>query len=304
MDRVSITHPEDLAASQHGLITRRQLVELNVSPGVISRRLQSGTLVRVDTGVYRLRGSVESQEQQLMAAVLVVGPDAAVSHQSAAHLWGLLERAPDRPHVSVVRGRWRNKPFHVHRSTDLGSDHVGLARGIPTTVPARTVLDLGATASPRTVAAAFGTALRDGHATLEEMESMLLDLGRQGRAGIGAARRLIEERRRWLSTHESVLEDEFRRIVEDASLPRPSAQCEIRDDRGAFLGRVDFAYPERRLVIEIDGYLYHSDPASFVRDRIRQNRLLLAGYKILRYTAKDLHEEQTRVAAEIARSLA
>jgi very-short-patch-repair endonuclease len=56
-------------------------------------------------------------------------------------------------------------------------------------------------------------------------------------------------------------------------------------------------------VIELDGYRYHSDPEAFARDRSRQNRLLMAGYRVLRYTARDLRQSPERVVADLVRSL-
>ncbi|MDF1597287.1 MAG: DUF559 domain-containing protein, partial [Acidimicrobiia bacterium] len=150
---------------------------------------------------------------------------------------------------------------------------------------------------------AFNQTLRDGLATLNEFEILLADIGRQGRAGVGLLRDLVEDRAKWAGENESALEDEFRRIVDRALLPVPTPQFEIRDERGLFLGRADFAYPERRLVIELDGYRYHSDPDAFVRDRSRQNRLLMAGYRVLRYTAQDLRQYPERVIADLVRSL-
>ncbi len=302
MDRGFGRTVDDLIAAQYGVISRRQLIDAGISYGVIDHRLRSGALVHVDRGVYRARVAPPSGEQSLMAAVLGIGGAAVVSHQSAAHLWGLLGRRPEQPHVTTSTGRWRPKPFHVHRSMDLAVEHITSVRGIPTTTPARTVVDLGASA-PRLAVSAFNQVLRDRLVTLSEFEILIGDIGRQGRAGVGVIRKLVEERAKWVGTNESALEDEFRRIIDRSLLPIPVAQYEIRDDRGMFIGRADFAYPERRLVIELDGYRFHSDPEAFARDRNRQNRLLLAGYRILRYTAKDLRQNPDRVVADLVRSL-
>jgi hypothetical protein len=303
MDRVFPPAVEELAASQHGIVARRQLLEIGVTHGIIDRRVRSGSLVRVDRGVFRLRTARQSYDQQLMTAIVGVGPSTVVSHQSAAHMWELMDRRPELPHVTTSAGRWRSKAFNVHRSGDLAPEHVDAIRGIPVTIPSRTVVDLGATVSAKAVAVIFGRVLRDGMVTLREFECLLADIGRQGRAGVGVARKLVEERREWDGDNESVLEDEFRRLVSRAGLPSPVGQFEIRDHSGLFVGRADFAFPEQRLAIELDGYRYHSDPETFVRDRNRQNRLLLAGYRVLRYTARDLRQTPERVVADLVRSL-
>ena len=236
-----------------------------------------------------------------MAAVLGLAGRAVVSHQSAAHLWGLISQ-PETLHVTTSTSRWRPKSFHVHRSMDLAIEHTTSLRGIPTTTPARTVVDLGGSA-PRLAIGAFNQVLRDRMVTLVEFESLLDEIGRQGRAGVGVVRKLVEERALWMDVNESVLEDEFRRIIDRALLPIPTSQYEIRDDRGMFIGRADFAYLDRRLVIELDGYRFHSDPDAFARDRSRQNRMHMAGYRVLRYTAKDLRQNPERVVADLVGSL-
>ena len=287
MDSGASQRIDDLFAAQHGVVSRRQLIATGVKEGVIAGRLRSGAWIAVDRGVYRARVAPMSHDQGLMAAILGIAGPAVVSHQSAAHLWDLLRREPEVPHVTTSTGRWRSKPYHVHRSMDLLDEHVTTVRRVPVTTPARTVVDLGASA-PRLAVGAFNQVLRDRLATLGEFEGLLEDIGRQGRAGVGVIRKVVEERAEWMGANESVLEDEFRRIVDQALLPVPASQYEVRDDRGAFIGRADFAYPDRRLVIELDGYRYHSDPEAFARDRKRQNQLLMAGYRVLRYTARDL----------------
>lgn len=295
------TAPDDLMASQHGLATRRQLIESGMNEGAIAGRLRKGALIRVHHGVYRSRQAPQTPDQVLMAAVLASGDGATVSHQSAARLWGLPTRIPDRPHITTTAGRWRPKQYYVHRSGDLAPVHVDQVRGIPTTTVVRTVLDLGAV-EPFLAGKAFRQSLRDRLATLQDYDEILSDVGRQGRAGVGVLRDAVEARRRWESENESVLEDEFMAIVDRYLLPSPVPQHVIRDKTGGFIGRVDFAYPEHRLLIELDGYRYHTDPGAFVRDRNRQNRISLAGYRVLRYTAEDLRSPN-RVVGELSQAL-
>lgn len=301
MERGFGTTAEDIMSSQMGLATRRQLLDAGLSEGVIANRVRSGALIRVDRGVYRVRPAPITLDQELMAAVLGVGEGAVISHLSAAFLWGLVEIEPELPHVTTTAARWRSKPYHVHRSGDLAASHIVEIRGMPVTNPARTVADAGAI-SPALARRAFHQSLRDRLATMDEYEDLLAVIGRQGRAGAGVLRELVEVRRQWERSNESPLEDDFLRIVHRANLPEPVQQHVIRDRNGGFIGRADFAYPRHRLIIELDGYRYHSDPQSFVRDRNRQNRLLLAGYRVLRYTAEDLRSEDV-VIADLHRAL-
>jgi very-short-patch-repair endonuclease len=62
----------------------------------------------------------------------------------------------------------------------------------------------------------------------------------------------------------------------------------IEDESGGFVARVDFAYPEMNVVIELDGFAYHSYKTDFQRDRTRQNLLMNLGYTVLRFTYWDV----------------
>lgn len=292
----------EIASAQHGVITRRQLEEVGLSTSSIDRRLYSGRLTPLYPDVYIIGGSAKSEAQTLMGAVLSMGRGAALSHQSAAAMWSILP-TPGRIHVATPRPRWKEKPFVVHRSTDLGPRYVASVEGIPTTNPARTIVDLGAVVGRRTVGLALDTALRQGSVALTDVEDVIDRVARKGRSGVGHARAVIEQRRRWLSDTESVLEDLFRQLVQDAGLPVPQPQVHVRDSIGRTIARVDFAYPDRKLAIELDGFRYHSDPEAFTRDRTRQNALLSTGYRLLRYTARDLRENPVRVVAEVGRFL-
>ncbi|HXM58066.1 MAG TPA: DUF559 domain-containing protein [Candidatus Dormibacteraeota bacterium] len=93
------------------------------------------------------------------------------------------------------------------------------------------------------------------------------------------------------------METRLRLLLVNAGLPRPQAQAEVRDERGAFIARVDLYYPEQRLAIEYDG-ANHRD--RLVADDRRQNRLLAAGYRLLRFTAPDVETRPDVVVADVA----
>jgi hypothetical protein len=92
----------------------------------------------------------------------------------------------------------------------------------------------------------------------------------------------------WTERTESELEDRFLHLVRRAGLPTPVAQWTVPDARGAFIGRADFGWPAQRVGVELDGYAFHSDPTVFRLDRDRQNRLVLAGVTLLRFTWWDV----------------
>ncbi|HET7466983.1 MAG TPA: DUF559 domain-containing protein, partial [Candidatus Dormibacteraeota bacterium] len=103
-----------------------------------------------------------------------------------------------------------------------------------------------------------------------------------GFRGIGVLRRALE-----LADHraESPMETRLRLLFIVAGLPRPSLQVSLYDGRGLFLARPDLYYPIHRLAIEYDGATHRHNLAA---DNRRQNRLLEAGYRLLRFTAADV----------------
>ncbi len=232
-----------------------------------------------------------------MVAVLAVGPEAVASHQAAAWLWELTDRF--ELHVATTRPRWRHRTYQVHRSTDLYGHHVARVRGVPVTTPARTIVDLGATAPLTVVARAFDAALRAGITTVDDVAALVEEVARPGRRGVGAARKLIGERVDLTVATESVLEGEFARLLHENGLPTPTPQYELRDRQGREIARVDFAYPDHRVAIELDGYRFHSDPHTFATDRQRQNQISLEGFTVLRYTARDVRGDPGRILSEI-----
>ncbi len=293
------------AREQHGLATRRQLRAAGIPDWIIDHRLRRGLIEIVQPAVFRLRSSPITPQQETLAAVLAVDGLAAASHQTAVWLWGIWDRQPRPTHITVRRNRWRPKSFTVHRSTDLYDDYVSLVDGIPVTTMTRTVVDLGATSrGAGTVTRVFDAALRLGLTTVDDVLEAVSDLARPGRTGVRVARLLAEERKGWISTTESELEDAFVRVVRDAGLPIPSPQAQIRDRNGVVVARVDFYYPRRRVAVELDGYRFHIDPSQFNRDRRRQNLLMTEDIVVLRYTARDLRERPEGVIAELAGALA
>ena len=115
-------------------------------------------------------------------------------------------------------------------------------------------------------------------------------------------RALLEERGAEFGLSESVLEDRMLRVCRDSGIPVPVCQFEVLAGP-RLLGRVDFAFPHRRLAIDVDGYEHHSTPDAFQRDRARQNDLVAAGWTVLRFTWADVCRRPERAANTIRRVL-
>ncbi len=233
-------------------------------------------------------GTPRFERQDTLAEILSVGPEAVASHDTAAHEWGLIKHAPRSIHI-VVR-RWRREhrtSCVVHESLDLEDHDRIVIDGLPLTHPARTVVDLGAT-SPWLVEGALSEGLRRGVFTFGEVAAFVKRVQRRGRRGVGVIRPFLAVHLESDGRTQSVLEDRFLRVLHERAVRLPIPQYEVFDPRGTFVCRADFAYPDRALLIELDGRAYHSDGRDFQLDREKQNRTQALGWRTLRFTWSDV----------------
>jgi hypothetical protein len=263
-----------------------------------------GLLVRRGPALFAYAGTPSYPRQKLLEAVLAVGNDALLSHDSAAFEWRLIQRSPKIRHVAVRRwNRTHHESIVVHESLDLQLSDRALLDGIPLTEPARTVVDLGAT-SPWLVERALSAGLRKELFEVGDVEGFVRRVAKRGRRGVGVVRPFLEMHRNVSGRTESLLEDRFLRILFESGIELPTAQFNVLDGSRRFVCRADFAYVDYRLLIELDGRSYHSDATAFQRDRDKQNRTQALGWATLRFTWFDIHREPDRVATTVAEWLA
>ncbi|MBI2170287.1 MAG: type IV toxin-antitoxin system AbiEi family antitoxin domain-containing protein [Actinobacteria bacterium] len=290
-----------IATTHHGLVTRAQLIAAGFTDTMIMTRISRGWLEVVHPGVYRVAGSPHTWEQRLLAAVLSVG-DATASHRSAAALWKL--DGPFRDHVEVtthLRSGACPDGAVVHRSTDLTPGYVTERAAIPVTDPVRTLVDLGAVVTQRVLDRALDHALARRLATYDDLLVMLDEVGRRGRRGVGPLRKSLAGRS---DAAESVLEAEFQRLIRRFGLPEPVYQFELYDEQGRFVGRIDAAYPDLRMAIELDGAETRVGRQALDYDTDRQNRIIDCGFLIRRYTWSAIVGTPVKTAADLDRTIA
>jgi very-short-patch-repair endonuclease len=233
-----------------------------------------------------------------MAAVLAMGSEAVLSHRSAAALWGMRATARARIEVTVPVPRRSRPELQVHRAR-LAPDEVTTARAIPVTTPNRTLLDLAAVLDPRHVEKAINEAeilrLTDPISLDDLMER------HPRRPGTGTLRRLLATRQIGATITRSELEDRFLQFLDGAVLPRPKVNANIQTGNGSI--EADCAWPNHRLIVELDGHATHATAAGFERDRARDRALHAAGWRVVRITWRQLHEEPAAVARDLERLL-
>lgn len=171
--------------------------------------------------------------------------------------------------------------------------------GIPVTKPARTILDLASEEPEDVIARCLDDALRRRLVSLPFLDRWLDDPIRKRHHGWRMLRRLVDERA-IIGVTDSELESRVLALLRDASLPLPMLQYEVFDN-GRFLARLDFAYPELRVAIEVDGFRHHDLRSGFDKERARGNDVESAGWRVLRVTAAHLENDPEGVVAWIRR---
>jgi very-short-patch-repair endonuclease len=211
----------------------------------------------------------------------------------------VLDHPPAQPELTVPRplqhGR-HQKEIRIRRSDDLRATDITTRRGIPTTDALRTLVDLGAAVPPSVLADAIDRAVALKLVTIPALMAELKRRGGRGRHGIGVLRRVLRDRGFLGVPNPSVLESRMMRLLRRHRLPTPDVELSTGPD-GEY--RLDFAYPDRRLAIEVDGYVWHFSPDHLQRDHARRNRLQAEGWRVLVYTWRDVTQSPARVAAEV-----
>ncbi|MEA2704315.1 MAG: hypothetical protein QOD63_2260 [Actinomycetota bacterium] len=288
----------ELAETQHALVTHRQLMERGHSADAIWRWRQAGALETVAKGVYRMPGSPRTWEQRLCGLVLASGPIAAASHRSAAALLGLpgFERRGAVEAVTPRPRRHRDPSATAHRWRVLPVDHVTVVDGIACTRVPRTLVDLAGVLHPGRTERAVDNALAMGIVTVAALAEVFDELAQRGRKGIGVMRGILDDRSDGYVPVESELEARFLDLVRTAGLPEPVRQMNVGDEAD-WIGRVDFAYPAVKLLLELDGRRHHSAKLDVETDRRRDARLARAGWRTARIGWDEVvdHPDQTVV---------
>ena len=275
----------ELAARQHGVVARWQLVEMGFGRRAIEHRIAIGRLHPVMRGVYAVGRPRIGRRGDWMAAVLACGRS-SLSHASAASLYGIRPDRSGRIDVTVVsRARPRANGVRVHRRPTLPTEDLARRDGIPVTSPIRTLLDLATVLSPAQLERAVNESDKLDLVDPETLRRALDEM--PGERGVRALRVLLDHHTFRLT--DSELERRFLRLVREAGLPTPQTQVDL-------LGfRVDFYWPELGLVVETDGLRYHRTPAQQARDRRRDQAHVAAGLTVLRFSHADVRYAPERV---------
>lgn len=290
---------EPFASRHHGVVTLHTALRVGISERTWERAHERGTVERMWPGVSRIVGSMPGRAQTLTGIVLAVGPNALVSHRTAAELWGIPR--PDGDPVDVISPqRERHASMDgicVHRPVDRRDLRPVLRHGIPATNVLRTLCDLGAV-DRRAVHDAVGHVLSTRLATLAAIDQAVARHSRRGRSGIGVLRQAIQAWTLDGKPADSMLELQMRSLFRRFKLP-PFVFHPIVEGY-----EVDFQIAGSAILIECDGWSTHGlDRSRFHRDRERDAVHTNAGYVTLRFTYRHIVTEPRRTATTIRRAV-
>ena len=285
-----------IGARQHGVVARWQLLEAGLSARQIQHRIESRRLTPVHRGVYTI-GPVVGELHREMAAVLLCGPRSFVSHWTASAYWRLLPGPTTGPvAISTLRDVRPGDPgVRVHRVSRLDVDEVTSRAGLPLTTPARTLLDLAGCVGPVPLERALARALRKELVGTEDVQR-LLDRYRR-RPGRRRLRALLDADASPRFTR-SEAERAFLELVRSGDLRPPETNVIVHGHE------VDCLWRAERLIVEVDGRQYHSDPRSFELDRRRDAVLIAAGYRVMRVTWSQIRAGPRPLLVRLAKALA
>jgi len=285
-----------IAGQQLSLVTAEQLHAAGVRRGAIAARVANESLHRRHRGVYLVGSPVPPPGSVELAALLACGRGALISHRSAAALWGLAAAPAGEVDVSVIGRHCRSRDgINVHFAGQLDQRDRRHHRGIPITAPARTLIEFGARATDDELERAISEARALRLLNDAELEAALQRAGR--RDGTARVREFLRVEHGSGFTR-STAERRMRRLLGQSRLPQPV--CNGRAEGYT----VDFLWPNYKVIVEVDGYQFHSHRRAFERDRRKDQALVAAGYLVVRVTWLQLRDEPLMVAAAVAGALA
>jgi hypothetical protein len=275
--------PEQWAERHDGLFTTAVAAAAGLSPYQLSRRRASGRSRSIRRNVSAIGGAPVSRRQAIRAVALTVKDDVFMSHSTAAWLLGGPCPSDDWLHVSGPLARSVCLPgVKCHRTGTLEDEDVVTRREIRCTSPLRTVLDLSGSLTVAELGKLVDYFLRNKTLRLEDLRGRVSRTRSAPGRSVRTLHQVLRDRIPGYDPGESELEGRLARIIIRAGLPAPAQQHRV--DYGASRYRVDFAWPERNLYLEGNGFGWHQLSSDLDKDASRQNEFVLDGWTPIELT--------------------
>jgi len=286
-----------LAEHQHGVVALRQLVALGLSASAVRSRVAAGRLHRVHRGVFAVGRRGLTHRGRVMAAVLACRPETVASHRTAAVLLNLRMRVPGWIDVTAADSTARRRAgIRIHSGATLTADDVVLVDNIPCTTLARTLLDVAEDATRREIERACEQAETQRMLDMLAIDGVLHRA--QGRRGASLLRAVLSEHQLGSTLTRNELEERFLAISRHAGMAPDGVNVWIAfsDGDGA---EADFLWRGPRLIVEVDGRDVHTTRRAFESDRRRDQRLSILGFRVVRFTWRQVTFEPGHVATTL-----
>jgi hypothetical protein len=292
-----------IARNQYGLFTTAQATEVGLNSGVVSRRLVAARYERRWPGVYAVAGSPDRREARYLAALLLLGGDAALSHVTAATVHGLEHRLVEDGIHLTVRNRTfeRRAALTVHRSVAFTAADVVQVDGLRVTSVTWTLTDLARLVDEERLRRLVSEGVRNGQTDADRLRALLAR--RRQLPGRARLVRIVDELSPLEPATRGELESLFLRVSTRAGVPPSAMNYPVRDAAG---GRREFdaVYEEERLPIELDSRAFHGTLLDWHDDLRRENAVKLAGWRDpLRFSYADLRDRPKEVGTVLRSAL-
>jgi hypothetical protein len=279
-----------IARQQHGLVNRLQLRSAGYTDRQIEGLVRQRRLRRVRRGVYVVAGAPPTWHQALLAAQLSAGESAVASHSSAARLLSFRYAPDDGFELTVNRNHPVTLPgVQVHRSVLLEPSDVTRRYGVPCTTFERTFCDETTQLSWLQLGRVLDDGLRRKVTTLDRLHECCARLDSGPNRRLRVVQGLLSQRDASYDPGGSDAELRFLRVLDEARLPPPVQQFEVRPVRRTYY--LDFAWPECMVFAEWYGLAWHSGASAVVSDNARLTELSAAGWRPLIFTSESSDAE-------------
>jgi len=284
-----------LAAKQHGVAARWQLLQGGLSARQIERRLQSGRLHEIHRGIYLVGHEVRPPLALEQAALLACGERSVLSHRSAANLWDLLPYPASAPAwVTVPLGRNADRPGIEIKRAALWERDIRMRDGLRLTSPPRTILDLCAFLDVGQVEHLVAEVQFRKLASEAELKAQLE--GNEGKRGVVKLRRLLDLPGGPMRTR-SQGERAMLRLLRRARVTGFETNSRIHGYE------VDFLWRGVGVAVELDGWDGHSGRIAFERDRLKMAKLIAHGLTVIPVTGRQLRNDPKGVVERLRHAL-
>jgi len=291
-----------LGASSLGVFRGTAAVGLGVTRDQLTALIRAGVITRELPDTYRLTAVERSPEQDLRAALLWAGPDAAAAGRSGGAVYGLEGVEAIRPELVVPRShRGRVAGIAIHHSDDRAALMVRRHKGVRVTGVEATLTALAATLEAEAFEIACEDARRRGLTSMSAMRAYLERHGRAGRPGVGAFRALLRELD---PTHasRSTLEVKTRRLLVARGLTEFTRELPLGWNDRTYL--FDFAFERQRTILETNGRRWHDDPTDYDRDNDKWSVPGHHGYRLVFATWAKVTRQPDAFVSELRATLA